>query len=70
MPIMLIQEASPMRIRVEDDDGNLVGEMSLPVSGKSCDWKVTHGQGNGVNERFRMAPGGSGRGQELRIEFQ
>lgn len=69
MPIMFIEESSPMKLRVERDNGDLIGEMTIPVSGKNCEWEITHGRGQGVNKSFEMAPKGGGPGQELRIEF-
>lgn len=54
MPIVLIRQMSPLTVEVKDDNGNLLGKMTVPAAdATTLNWEVRKAQ-NRPNGRFKM----------------
>lgn len=77
MPIVMMQESSPMTLEVyegtREEPGERVARVELPegMSGKGKQWKVYAAErpGNAPSEVCRCRMGRGGRGSEITLEF-
>lgn len=76
MPIVWIEESSPLTITVEDDDGTVLNSMEVEgIEAADATWRVTQLESptpdNPIYEKgFRMQPGCGPKGDTHRLKIE